>query len=166
MPRRGLVDTNVIIEAVRTGCWRAVAGQLEVETVKACEGEALAGSHSHLPGYVPVTRDDLSRLHNVHVVAPATRAAFKLTFSDADSLDEGEHDLLAFAHAGASEDRAICSPDKAAIRAAVALGLGDRMVSLEEMVVSVGARPKLPLRAQFNSRWLVSFRSKVKLEGL
>jgi hypothetical protein len=57
-------------------------------------------------------------------------------------------------------------PDKAATRAAVALGLGDRMASLEEMVATVGARPKPPLRDQFTSRWLVSFRSKVKLEGL
>jgi hypothetical protein len=62
--------------------------------------------------------------------------------------------------------RAICSPDKAAIRAAVAVGLGDRVVSLEEMVTSVGARPSPPLRERFTSRWLVSFRSKVKLEGL
>ena len=166
MPRRVLVDTNVIIEAVRTGCWRAITGQLEIETVEACASEALAGSHSHVRGYVTVTRDELSRLQVVHAVTPAAQAAFKLTYGDADSLDQGEHDLLAFAHVDSSEERAICSPDKAAIRAAVAVGLGDRVVSLEEMVTSVGARPSPPLREQFTSRWLVSFRSKVKLEGL
>lgn len=36
MPPSILVDTNVIIEAVRTGCWAALTGQLRVETVVAC----------------------------------------------------------------------------------------------------------------------------------
>ena len=166
MSRRVLVDTNVIIEAVRTGCWRAVTGQLQVETVEACRRETLAGPHSNLPGYVTVTGDDLSRLHEVHTVAAATQAAFKLTYEGADGLDEGEHDLLAFAQARSSEEWVLASPDKAAIRALVALGLGDRIVSLEEMVKTIGARARPPLREQFTSRWLVSFRSKVRLEGL
>jgi hypothetical protein len=33
----------------------------------------------------------------------AAQAAFKLTYEDADGLDEGEHDLLALAHARSSE---------------------------------------------------------------
>jgi putative addiction module component (TIGR02574 family) len=109
MPRRVLVDTNVIIEAVRTGCWRAITGQLEIETVEACASEALAGSHSHIRGYVTVTRDELSRLQVVHAVTPAAQAAFKLTYGDADSLDQGEHDLLAFAHVDSSEERTVRS---------------------------------------------------------
>jgi hypothetical protein len=166
MPRRVLVDTNVIIEAVRTGSWRAITGQLHVETVEACSREALAGAQSDLPGYIAVSEDDLSRLRTVHEIQPVVQATFKLAYAHADTLDEGEHDLLAFGHAHASEEWAICSPDMAAIRATVALGLGDRMVSLEEIAASVGGREKPPLRVQYGSRWLVSFRSKVKLEGL
>jgi hypothetical protein len=94
------------------------------------------------------------------------QATLNLAYAHADALDEGEHDLLAFAHAHVSEEWALCSPDRAAIRAAVALGVGDRMVSLEEIVAAVGGRAKPPLRRQFSSGWLVSFRSKVKLEGL
>jgi hypothetical protein len=31
-----LVDTNVIIEAIRTRCWNALTGGLRVETVAEC----------------------------------------------------------------------------------------------------------------------------------
>lgn len=37
-----LVDTNVIIEGVRTECWAAVTGGLHLETVAAGREEALA----------------------------------------------------------------------------------------------------------------------------
>lgn len=166
LPRRVLVDTNVIIEAVRTVCWRAVTGGLQVETVEACRGEALVRPHPNPSNYVAVTVDDLSRLHEVHTVSTTTLAAFKLAYEDADGLDVGEHDLLAFAHACSSEEWVLASPDKAAIRALVALGLGDRMVSLEQVAKAVGARAKPPLREQFTARWLVSFRSQVRVEGL
>ena len=135
-----LFDTNVIIEAVRTQCWNAITGQVSIETVGACRVEALAGSAATIRNYVPVV-------------------------PRADSLDEGEHDLLAHAYAR-SEPFLLCSPDKAAIRAAVALGIGDRLVSLDELVAEVGARPRPALREQFTSSWLVSFRSRVKVEGL
>ena len=128
MPRRLLVDTNVLIEAVRTGCWRPITGQLALETVEACRREAVAGSESSIRGYVRVSEDDLARLRTVH--------------------------------------RVLISPDKAAIRAAMALGIGDGMVSLEDLVGRVGARPKPALKTQFTSQWLVSFRSRLKLEDL
>ena len=160
-----LVDTNVIIEAVRTGCWAAITGQLTIETVEACRAEALAGSESDIRGYVPVREADLGKMKAVHQVDQVSRAELKLAYRAADSLDDGEHDLLAHAR-GCPEDVRICSPDKAAIRAAVALGLGDQIASLEELIREVGARPRQSLRVQFTTSWMVSFRSKVKLENL
>jgi len=166
MPRRLLVDTNVLIEAVRTGCWRPITGQLALETVEACRREAVAGSESSIRGYVRVSEDDLARLRTVHRVDAVMRASFKLAYEDADALDVGEHDLFALAHANAEDEWALISPDKAAIRAAMALGIGDGMVSLEDLVGRVGARPKPALKTQFTSQWLVSFRSRLKLEDL
>lgn len=166
MPRRLLVDTNVIIEAVRTGSWRAITGQLAIESVEACRTEALAGAESRIPGYVRVTEDDLGRLRAVHRVDTTMQASFKLAYADADALDQGEHDLLALAHAHPEGEWVLISPDRAAIRAAVALGLGDQMISLEELLGMAGGRAKPPLRNQFSTRWLVSFRSQVKLENL
>ena len=160
-----LVDTNVIIEAVRTECWTAITGQLTVETVEACRAEALAGSEAESRRYVPVGDADLKRMRAIHRVPPVLQAGLKLAYRDADGLDKGEHDLLAHAHAR-TENVRLCSPDKAAIRAAVALGLGDQIVSLEELIREVGARARRPLRVQFTTLWMVSFRSKVKLESM
>lgn len=164
MPRI-LVDTNVVIEAVRTGCWNALTGGLTVDSVAECRREALAGSAETISDYVIVGTEDLNRMHTVHEVVPSVRAAFKLAYAEADALDAGEHDLLAHAHDDATGAWRVCSPDKAAIRAAVRLGHGDRLVSLEELVSNVGARPHPDLRVQFTSGWLSSFRTRVLLEG-
>lgn len=161
-----LVDANVIIEAIRTGCWAGITGQLTLESVEACWNETLAGSADTIPGYVAVTRDDLERMFAVHSVDDVTRAAFKLAYADADGMDPGEHDLFAHAYSLTEEDWVLCSPDKASIRAAVALGFGDQLSSLEDLVKAVGARPNPALRRQHTSAWLSSFRTKVVLEGL
>lgn len=144
-PDAVLIDTNAVIEAVRTGCWAAITGQLAVETVQACRDELLAGSASELPGYVPVGEEHLERLRAVHEVDEVTRAEFKLAYTGADGLDAGEHDLLAHAHAMASGDWVLCSPDKASIRAAVSLGHGDRLRALEKLIQMVGASAKPPI---------------------
>ena len=72
-----LIDTNVIIEAVRTGCWAAITGQLQVETVEACRLEVLGGTSATISGYVPVSENDLHRLASIHAVSGVARAAFK-----------------------------------------------------------------------------------------
>ena len=159
-----LVDTNVIIEAVRTGTWAAITGQLSVESVEACRDEALAGSERAIPGYVIVTRADLARMAAVHRVPPVVQASLKLAYPHADVLDAGEHDLLAHAYQNRSADLRVCSPDKAAVRAAVALGLGDQLVSLEDLARRVGARSQPRFRVQFTTPWLSSFRTQVRLE--
>jgi len=165
-PSLVLVDTNVIIEAVRTGCWAGITGRLTLESVEACRNETLAGSADTIPGYVAVTRDDIGRLFAVHSVDDVTRAAFKLAYADADGMDPGEHDLVAHACSLPEQDWVLCSPDKASIRAAVALGFGDQVSSLEDLARAVGARPAPPLRRQYTSAWLSSFRTKVVLEGM
>lgn len=163
---RVLIDTNAIIEAVRTGCWPAITGQLRVETVEACRQEALTRPATPVPGYVVVSEEDLRGIALVHAVDPVLQAAFKLAYADADGLDAGEHELLAHAHSLSDTAWVVCSPDKASIRAATVLGFGDRLCSLEELTAAVGTRPRLPLRAHFKTEWLVSFRTKVRLEGL
>lgn len=60
-----LVDTNVIIEAVRTGCWRAITGRMNVETVETCINECLRGDAGR-SGYVIVSEEELNRLSRVH----------------------------------------------------------------------------------------------------
>jgi len=158
------VDTNVIIEAVRTGCWRAVTGSLRVETVEMCREEASAGDETRR-GYIVVTDDELSRIAAVHSVSERERAAFALDYSDASGMDAGERDLFAHAHSRPSHDWMLCSPDKASIRAAVVLGWSDRLRSLGALAQQIGARPTTALKAHFEESWLSKWRTQFLLEG-
>lgn len=156
-----LVDAMVIIEAVRIGVWNAITSAFTVETVQECVDETRRGP-AHAAGYVPVSAGALGRLREVHPVSEEERAALTLRYGPASSMHDGERDL--FAHAWAREaagDSAwvVSSPDHASVRAAVALGLGDRMHSLEELIRRAGARPSLPMRSHHSNDWLANSRT-------
>ncbi|MEQ9568743.1 MAG: hypothetical protein RLN75_01020 [Longimicrobiales bacterium] len=51
-----LLDTNVVIEAVRTKRWKAISGGLTLETVRECESEIDAGERDLLAH--ALARDD------------------------------------------------------------------------------------------------------------
>ena len=148
----------IIIEAVRTGCWKAISGQQHIVTVTTCADELRSGDSS-APGYVTVTTEDLARA-TVESLPPLAAATFRLKYPDADGLDAGERDLLALASTR-TDDFRFCSCDKAAVRAAHALGRIDRLVSLEAIANSVGARPTL--RVQYTEARLSEWRTKVAL---
>lgn len=156
-----LVDTNAIIESVRVGCWKALAGGLRIETVEECRDETRRGA-PHRPGYVTVTSADLSRIAEIHPVTDTERATLALQYESAPDLDAGERDLIAHALARLARGDAVwvvCSPDKAAIRASVALGWGDRVRSLEELMDVVGCRSATRIANHFTTRWLSEFRT-------
>ena len=120
-----------------------------METVEECRAEALGGDTTRR-GYVKVTDAHLARLGKVHLVSDVARASFALAYEGAGAMDGGERALFAHAYARAQDGDevwVVSSPDKASVRAAVALDLGDRMVSLERLACTVGARPKPPLEA-------------------
>lgn len=160
-----LVDTNVIIEAVRTHCWNALTGGALIETVEECRDEALRGDpRQH--GYVPVSSMQLGQLARVHPVSAIAQATFGLTYPLASAMDAGERDL--FAHVLERMNRGdsawiLTSPDKASIRAAVALGWGDRLRSLGEIAARLGAKPKPDLAAHHEFLWLSKYRTEFRL---
>ncbi len=157
-----LFDTNAIIEAVRTGIWAAVAGGLSVETVEECQEECRRGDMLS-SGYVAVEQADLDRLRTVHVPSDPEIAAV-IVMDHAEGLHNGERDLFAHAlHRLQSDDWLVCSPDKASVRFAVAVGYGDQIISLEEAVRRVGARVPSDLRDHFTERWLATRRTEARL---
>ena len=154
MPRhRGtvLVDTNVILEAYRSGSWPALAGGYDVETVEACVTETRTGFQRRRPERQIDVAGLRESLAAVHGVAPLDRARLAVRAGNI-LLDEGESAL--WAHAlSRDDDWVICGPDKASLRCGVSLGLRDRLVSLEGLLDDVGFRPRIDLREAYGKHW-------------
>ena len=110
---------------------------------------------------MPVSEEQLARA-TVEPLSPFARTAFRLRYPASDGMDDGERDLLALATTR-SDDFQICSCDKAAVRAAHALGWLDRVVSLEGLAQAVGVRPNPALRAQFSESRLSEWRTRLQL---
>jgi len=108
------LDTCVIIEAHRVGCWKQLVSRYELHTVRRC-CEELADGNPHDPEYVPVDRNQIAEDMIVHdcerrqSIAAATKAA---SFG---GLDAGERDLLAWCADQDPEAMIITTGDRAAI---------------------------------------------------
>jgi len=160
-----LFDTNAIIEAVRTGIWNAITGDLQIETVEEVRKECLR-EPGDSTGYVPVTRDALARMSAMHPVSKSMRATLAV-LEGAAALDPGERDLFAFISSPEiGEVWWVCSPDKASIRFTKTHKLLDNMISLEHVAGRVEARPSPTLRKQFTEAWLSERRTEALLGSL
>ena len=152
----------IVIEAVDTGCWNAITGQRQVVTVPACESELLQGD-ANARGYVAVGAGDIARM-KIQAVPPVAAVNLRLRYPDAHRLDRGERDLLALATT-ITDEFDLCGCDRAAVRAAHALGWLDRVVSLEALAASVGARLRRSLKRQYTETFLSSWRTELELQG-
>ncbi|MDE2792668.1 MAG: hypothetical protein OXI81_19925 [Paracoccaceae bacterium] len=154
MPRhRGtvLVDTNVILEAYRSGSWLALAGGYDVETVEACVTETQTGFQRRRPERQIDVAGLRESLAAVHGVARLDRARLAVR-AGGIFLDEGEAAL--WAHAlGRHDDWVLCGPDKASLRCGVTLGFRQRLVSLEGLLEDVGLRAPIDLREAYGKHW-------------
>lgn len=147
-----LVDTNVILEAYRTGSWRALTGGYSIETVEDCVTETQTGFQGRRPEQRIDARELRASLAAVHTVEFHERAELASRIPDI-TLDRGEASL--WAHALNRPDAwLLCGPDKASIRCGIQLGLHDRFVSLERLLYDVGYRPRPALRRAYTRRWL------------
>lgn len=153
-----LIDCNAIGDAVDLGVWNGLLGAYRLETVSEVEGEA--GSYFRRKPDATELMASMARVV-VHMVSDAERAALG-TRSEIE-LDAGERDL--WAHLIQREDVwLLCGPDQASVRAAVQLGLKDRIVSLEQLLEDAGLSTK---RLPFNQtrKWLDQKRSQFVVEG-
>jgi hypothetical protein len=158
-----LVDTNIIIEAFRTGCWTAVAAHFPLETVEKCYEEALTGDPLR-PGYVRVDANELrSGLSKRHAVSEGERIRLAVQVSNISSLHAGERDLFAHALARTDAWNASCS-DRAAVNTALDLSWEERLVTLEDLARKSGVNPEL--KYHFTERWLSEVRTTYKMEHL
>lgn len=157
-----LVDTNIIIEAFRTRCWKALTTHFRVETVEKCYEEALTGDPLR-PRYVSIDPDDLrGGLKTRHQVSELERAGLVLRLPAAGAFDAGERDLLAHA-LGRSDAWIVSCADRAPVRGALELGWEERIIALDVLARAAGARPEL--KRHFTERWLAEVRTAHKLGG-
>ena len=159
-----LLDTNIIIEAVRTECWNALRGHYELVTVEKCREEARSGI-ARTPGYVVVEDEHLNSGIQVIAVTDTGRVLLAVACSEAAALDDGERDLWANACSRTDDWEAVCA-DQAAVRVAIKLGWGDRLVSLEELITSAGIRLKTPLKDHYTRKKLSFWRARFLLDGI
>ena len=157
-----LVDAMIVIEAVRTGCWNAITGQRHIITVSTVAEELQRGDPG-VEGYVLVTEAHIARMQ-VDELNPLDAVTFRLQYADADGMDDGERDLMAHTMS-LSEAYEVCSCDKALVRAAHAMGAIERVVSLETLSTSTGARPRPSLKVQFTEGRLSEWRTTLMLGG-
>jgi len=165
---RVFVDTNVIIESFRTGCWTAVCEHYSIETVEKCVEEAMTGDTAN-PRYVPVDPDVLNAgLAARHEVEDLDIATFVFQFPQAEGLDDGELQLLAYLHRHGGPEHAgvaLSTADKAAVVLAGQLGWLDFVVCLESLARRSGVtRAQVAgLASQHRAGWLEEVKVKIRL---
>lgn len=165
---RVFVDTNIILEAFRTGCWAAICERYAIETVEKCVEEALTGD-LYDPRRIPVDRTALiSGLNGRHAVGRRELVDLVLAYPFCQALDDGELHLLAWLNASKLLPQALIllsTADKAAIVATGRLGWIDSLTSLEQLVRTSGVTPGQieRLARHYREDWLGEIKMKIRL---
>lgn len=169
MPKtRVFADTNVILEAFRTGCWTAICSHFAIETVEKCVEETLTGNPGD-PRHISVLPADLhGGLAGRHPVTRKELASLALAHPSCATLDDGEKHLLAWLLANKllpSATIVVTTADKAALVASHGLGWLDCAVSLEDLARKAGVgRANLDaLALQYREDWLSSIKTKIRM---
>ncbi|WP_301100432.1 hypothetical protein [Propionivibrio sp.] len=169
MPKtRVFADTNVILEAFRTGCWTAISSHFAVETVEKCVEETLTGNPGD-PRHIKVDPADLNAgLAGQYPVTRKELASVVLAHPSCGTLDDGEKHLLAWLLANKLLPSAIVvvtTADKAALISTHALGWLDCAVSLEDLARQAGVgRANLDaLALQYREDWLSGIKTKIRM---
>ena len=152
------VDTNVVIEAVDTGCWAALLNHFDIRTIAEVRRETQSGNRP-IKGHVVVDMALFDAKVQVAEVTKAQLAAAKVRSPVISAIDDGEMHLLAYV-AHQQDAWLLTTADRAAVKAAFTLGLDGCLRSLEELSRACGQKP--PLQEWFTTKWL----SKVKTDCL
>ncbi|WAJ28444.1 hypothetical protein [Antarcticirhabdus aurantiaca] len=145
-----LVDANVMLEAHRTDCWRALVSRYRIETVEECFEETQTGFQRRRPEENidgPELRASLGAVHTVTLLQLA-----RVDLLGGTVLDYGERAL--WAHLLEREDAwIVCGPDTASMKFGWKQGRRDRLTCLERLLGDIGHRPKVALRNNYGQAW-------------
>lgn len=156
-----LVDTMVILEAHRVGCWTPLAQFFALHTVEKVLEETQTGYQNRSVELEIDPRLLRSTFKNIVEINDLARAKFGFQYPGTQ-LDPGERDLAIYS--GMLDPDQVWwlnSPDNATLRHAKSRGWLDRLVSLETMYKRLGRT--LPLRGNFTETWLGKAKTLLRL---
>lgn len=156
-----LVDTNIIIEAHRAKCWKAVVNAFKIQTVEKCCEEAATGGKRRAD-YVTINVEEIKKVVVVHPVGLVELAQIETQLAEPDRIDIGEKHLLAHA-LSQSGVWYLSASDRAAVKAGSELKLLDKFVSLETLAKAVGMFPQF--KNHFTEKWLSALRTEIIMGG-
>ena len=151
-----LVDANVIIEAHRSNCWKALADYYSLHTVETVVVETQTGAHNRAAADTidhTMLRASLSKIYDV---TETERADFRVSFPGV-LLDDGELDLMIYAGSLSGHVWMLNSPDKASVKHAMSRQWEDRLVSLEDMAKHLKLRCN-PFQDNYTAAWLSQYK--------
>jgi hypothetical protein len=135
-----LVDTNVLIEAHRTGCLAALSNHFALHTVEKVLEETQTGAQNRMPEQTIALASLKYQLRHVAIITDVQRAEFALSNPGVE-LDPGERDLIIYAQSLCQQNIwFLNSPDVASVRYAHHRNWLDRLVSLEAMNALIRGR--------------------------
>jgi hypothetical protein len=157
------VDTNVVLEAQRTGCLSDIMERFDVRTVEMVQIETQTGDRRR-EGYVTVDMAEFCAKVTINKVTDVHRLQASARASSLPALDPGERDLLAFVVSEDPRSLLLTTADKAAVKTACQLGLENRLISLEEIAKRCGKSPAL--KKQYSKSWLGQIRAEFLFDTL
>jgi hypothetical protein len=157
------VDTNVVLEAQRTGCLSDIIERFDVRTVEMVEIETQTGDRRR-EGYVTVNMVEFRGKVRINKVTDVHRLQASARASSLHALDAGERDLLAFVASQDARSLLLTTADKAAVKTACQLGLEGRLISLEEIALRCGKNPAL--KGHYSKSWLSQVRAEFLFDTL
>ena len=148
-----LVDTNVILEAHRTGCWKPLAAYFSLHTVAKVVEETQTGYQNRSPEELIDEGTLRGQLVHVENISETQRVQVNMTHGH-PSLDDGERDLIIYAETFDSQVWLLNSPDMAAVRFCHKQGWLQRLVSLGAMTSHIKTHLREDLRINYTEGWL------------
>lgn len=158
-----LIDTTVIIEAHKKGCWASLVKSFSFHTVESCVVESVTGD-LRKKDRVKIDNDVLRGQLIVHKAEERDYLMAALKSNRFDRLDDGEKELMAYAYEHLRDAWFVSSQDAACIRVGHELGFLERFVSLEELAVIIGLN--VQFERHFGNKWLERLRTELRLEEL
>ena len=141
-----LLDANIVIELFRRRLWDAFLRQCDVHLAETVKNEAVFWEDENGEKH-PINLDDYqtSGAITVFSVPPSAIQSFRGRFGPvhADQMEDGETESLAYLIANRDRDYLISSADAIVYRVLGLYRMGERGISLEEILGQIGMKRQL-----------------------